>query len=181
MPTPRELTAPDFVVLGMVRLGAQSGYEIKQAVERSIRFFWTISQAQIYPSLRRLERGGLVAGRSEPRGRRPRRVFQITTEGEQELRDWLRRAEPIPFELRDTGLLRLFFADALEREEALTLLERVRRRSEERVATLGEIEPEARRAVQEGNAFPLLTLRMGVAFHRAMVEICEEFAAGCHP
>jgi len=181
MPAPPELSAPDYVVLGMVRLGARSGYEIKLTVEQSIRFFWTISQAQIYPSLRRLERGGLLEGRSEPRGRRPRRVYELTAAGEEALREWLRRSEPIPFELRDTGLLKLFFADSLPGEDALALLERVRRRSEERVAELREIEPEAVRAAEEGNAFPLLTLRMGIAFHRAMLEICEEFAAGCHP
>jgi DNA-binding PadR family transcriptional regulator len=70
-----ELGAPAYVVLGMVHLGARSGYEIKQAVENSIRFFWTISQAQIYPSLQLLESAGLITGRADPQGRRPRRVF----------------------------------------------------------------------------------------------------------
>src|SRR5436190_790029 len=50
-----KLDSPAYLVLGMVRLGARSGYEIKQAVEISLRFFWTISPAQIYPSLERLE------------------------------------------------------------------------------------------------------------------------------
>ena len=170
-----ELSAPAYVVLGMVRLGARSGYEIKQAVELSIRFFWTISQAQIYPSLELLERLGLVRGRSEPRGRRPRRVYEITRAGEQALRDWLRRDEQIPFELRDLGLVKLFFADALDRGEARELLTAIRRRSEERVKTLQAIEPAAEEAEQEGNLHPLLTLRMGIAFHQAMVDVCEEF------
>ena len=58
----------------MVHLSARSGYEIKQAVENSIRFFWTISQAQIYPSLESLESAGLITA-ADPQGRRPRRVF----------------------------------------------------------------------------------------------------------
>src|SRR6266550_6847636 len=136
-----ELGAPAYVVLGMLRLGARSGYEIKQAVELSIRFFWTISQAQIYPSLELLERAGLVRGRSEPQGRRPRRVFEITQAGEAALEDWLRSEEPMPFELRDIGLLKLFFADALDRNDALALLVAVKRRSEERVAALRAIAP----------------------------------------
>ena len=170
-----DLSAPAYVVLGMVRLGARSGYEIKQAVESSIRFFWTISQAQIYPSLELLERLGLVEGRSEPRGQRPRRVFEITYEGERALVEWLRSAEAIPFELRDLGLVKLFFADALEREDALGLLHAVKRRSEERLRTLREIEPAAEEAGQDGNLHPLLTLRMGIAFHQAMVDVCKEF------
>ena len=69
---PSELGAPAYVVLGMVRLGARSGYEIKQAVEMSIRFFWTISQVQIYPSLKRLERAEKYFGcrNKRKRGRR---------------------------------------------------------------------------------------------------------------
>jgi PadR family transcriptional regulator AphA len=170
-----ELGAPDYVALGMIRLGARSGYEIKQAVELSIRFFWTISQAQIYPSLKRLERAGLVEGRSEPQGQRPRRVFEITGAGERALREWLDRQEPMPFELRDVGMVKLFFADAQNGDDALALLASVRRRSEARVSTLRAIEPAAQGAEREGNAYPLLTLQMGIAFHQAMIDVCAEF------
>lgn len=39
-----KLGPPDYVVLGMIRQGAGSGYAIKRAVEESIRSFWTISR-----------------------------------------------------------------------------------------------------------------------------------------
>jgi PadR family transcriptional regulator, regulatory protein AphA len=170
-----ELAHPAYVVLGMIRLGARSGYEIKQAVELSVRFFWTISQAQIYPSLERLERRGLINGKSEPLGRRRRRTFTITKAGQTALREWLRLQEPMPFELRDIGLIKLFFADALDRDDARALLTAVRRRSEERVSTLRSIEPVALSTQRDGNVYPLLTLRMGIAFHQAMMEVCSEF------
>jgi PadR family transcriptional regulator, regulatory protein AphA len=171
----QRLGVPAYVVLGMVGLGARSGYEIKQTVELSIRFFWTISQAQIYPSLEQLELAGLVRGRSDPQGRRPRRVYEITASGEVALEEWLRREEPMPFELRDTGLLKLFFADALDDDGAVALLASLKRRSEERVATLREIEPAAQLRAEQGNAHPLLTLRMGIAFHQAIIDVGEEF------
>ena len=144
----------------MVRLGARSGYEIKQTVELSLRFFWTVSPAQIYPSLEQLERAGLIKGTSErPSGRR-RRVFAITRSGETTLRAWLRQDEPMRFELRDIGLVKLFFADALDRDDALALLRMVKRRSEGRVATLRSIEPAALTSEQAGNIYPTLTLRL---------------------
>ncbi len=123
----------------------------KQDVDRSIRFFWTISQAQIYPSLERLERDGLITGRDEPIGRRRRRVFKITDAGRTALRGWLANAEPIPFELRDVGLLKLFFADACPPTKADELLEAVLRRSQERVATLTAIRPAADELRAQGN------------------------------
>jgi DNA-binding PadR family transcriptional regulator len=169
-----------FVVLGMVRLGARTGYEIGRAVQDSIRFFWTISHAQIYPSLEALERDGLIRGRDEPAGRRPRRVYEITADGEQALRVWLGHADPIPFELRDTGMLKLFFAGALHRDGAAELLRSVRARSADRVRELEAIENEAigneaGALAADGLLFPLLTLRMGIAYHEAMVSVCDEF------
>jgi PadR family transcriptional regulator AphA len=178
---PLELGPPAYVVLGMVRLGARSGYEIKQAVELSIRFFWTISQAQIYPSLKRLERSGLVEGRDDPQGRRPRRVFAITADGEAALTRWLRRDDPIPFELRDLGLVKLFFADALDPGDATTLLATVRRRSEQRLEALLEVKSTALAAEEQGHAHPLLTLHMGIAFHQAMLDVCREFEQRLRP
>ena len=79
------------------------------------------------------------------------------------------------FELRDVGMLKLFFADAQDRGDALALLAAVKHRSEQRVLTLCTIEPTARLAEQEGSAYPLLTLQMGIAFHQAMIDVCEEF------
>lgn len=170
-----ELTAPAYVVLGMIGLGARSGYQIKRAVEQSIRFFWTISQVQIYPSLAQLEQAGFITGKAEPAGNRPRRVYDITSAGQATLRQWLRRAEPLPFELRDIGMVKLFFADALPEDDARQLLHAVRRRGEERLATLAAIEPAATAAEQEGNLYPLVTLRMGIAYHQAMIDVCQDF------
>ena len=161
------------VALGMIRLGRRSGYEIKQTVQLSIRFFWTISQAQIYPALAQLERRRLIEGRDEPHGRRPRRAYGLTPSGEAALTEWLVNEDPLRFELRDVGLLKLFFADLLERRAALDLLARIERRSLDRLAQLDAIAPAAGSMDDdEGHRFPLITLRLGVAFHRALADEC---------
>lgn len=169
------LSVPEHVLLGMVGLGARSGYEIKQMVEQSIRFFWTISQAQIYPGLSRLEQAGLVAGESDPQGSRPRRVYRLTASGREELVRWLTDGEPMPFELRDHGMLKLFFADILSRDEAREILHAVRERSEERIRALRAIEAAASDEEAAGNYYPALTLRLGLAYHQAMIDVCDEF------
>jgi DNA-binding PadR family transcriptional regulator len=53
--------------------------------------------------LERLEREGLIRGKSEPLGRRRRRMFTITKAGHTALREWLCQPEAMPFELRDAG------------------------------------------------------------------------------
>ena len=116
-----EATGTTWVILGLLAHGEKSGYEIKQIVDRSTRYFWAASYGQIYPELRRLEESGLVEGEHAPTGARKRRVFRITAAGRQALREWL-HGRDTRMEMRDESLLRLFFADTLPRDEALELL-----------------------------------------------------------
>lgn len=112
---------------------------------------------------------------SEPLGKRARRVYEVTPAGEAALKDWIRRDDPMPFELRDIGLVKLFFAGAIDGDDAAALVEAIKRRSEARNATLASIELSALRKQQEGDAYPLLTLQMGMAFHQAIIDVCSEF------
>jgi hypothetical protein len=81
----------------------------------------------------------------------------------------------MPFELRDIGMVKLFFADALDPGTAEQLLAQVRSRSEERAATLEAIRPEAEETARAGNNHPLLTLEMGIAYHEAIVDVCRRY------
>ena len=42
-----ELSPTAYVILGMLRLGKRTGYDMKQLVDRSTRFFWAASYGQI--------------------------------------------------------------------------------------------------------------------------------------
>jgi PadR family transcriptional regulator, regulatory protein AphA len=117
-----EPSAVTWAVLGLLEQRPRSGYDLKRAVDRTIRHFWAASYGQIYPELRRLEDAGWVEGSDGSRGARSRRVYSITTRGRTALLDWLRDGET-RIELRDESLLRLFFADTLPIDQALELLE----------------------------------------------------------
>ena len=114
-------TAVTWAVLGLLGSKPRSGYDIKRAVDRTIRHFWAASYGQIYPELKRLEDAGWIAGKDADRGGRTRRVYRITAAGRRQLEDWLHGFET-RIEMRDESLLRLFFADALPAEDALGLL-----------------------------------------------------------
>jgi PadR family transcriptional regulator, regulatory protein AphA len=157
------------VILGLLALGPRSGYDIKSTVDRSTRFFWAASYGQIYPELRRLEREGLVEGEDSPNGLRARRVYRLTDAGRAELRQWLLGSETTA-ELRDENLLRIFFADALPREEALQLLEGRRLWHEALAARLREIDE----IPGEDPPFVDLALRWGIAYGEWGAEWCRE-------
>src|SRR6476469_837604 len=135
-----DLSATAYVILGMVSREPRSGYEIKATVDGSTRFFWAASYGQIYPELKRLSEAGLVVGIDSPTGGRRRTVYEITADGEEELKAWLRQP-PATYEMREEGLLKLFFAGALPREEAVEILRSMRQHRLAVAAELRRIEP----------------------------------------
>ena len=158
------LTPTARVILGMLKLGVSTGYEIKKAIDISTRFFWGASYGQIYPELHRLREAGLVKGHEEPRGQVKRTVYELTPAGEKALHEWLTDTESFTFEMRDEGLLRLFFGDALSREEVMANLRATRGFLELALARLREIEPAARTGFAgEDQLHPYLALRYGIA------------------
>lgn len=164
-----DLSPTAYVILGMVSREPRSGYEIKSLVDNTTRFFWTASYGQIYPELRRLSEAGLVSGSDAPTGGRKRTVYEITADGEEELKAWLRKP-PETYELREEGLLKLFFAGVLPREEAAQILRSMREHRLAMVERLREIEP---MAVAKGDPYPLMVLRGGIEFNRWLAAWCE--------
>jgi DNA-binding PadR family transcriptional regulator len=161
-----ELSPTACVILGMLDWRPMSGYEIKSLVDQSTRLFWAASYGQIYPELRSLAAAGLIEGKASPQGGRKRNVYRLTTAGRRELRAWL-DADPEVFEVRDEGLLKLFFA-ASRPESAPETLEAKRRHHLEVVERLSEIERMGR---SEGYAH--LVLRYGIDFNRWIADWCE--------
>jgi DNA-binding PadR family transcriptional regulator len=169
------LNATAYVVLGMLRHEPRTGYEIKAAVDRSARFFWAASYGQIYPELRRLQEAGLVAGTAEPRGGRRRTVYVLTDSGRAELRRWLDEGAEV-LEMRDEGLLKLFFA-AAGPEAAIEIVDSKRRLHERKLAALEAVEQGALEAAAEGDPFPDLVRRYGVEASEWMIDWCRRARA----
>jgi PadR family transcriptional regulator AphA len=168
-----QLSPTAYVILGFVRNEPRSGYEIKALVDNSTRFFWAASYGQIYPELKRLSEAGLITGSDSPTGGRKRTVYEITADGEEELRAWLRQA-PETFEMRDEGLLKLFFANALPREEAVEILRAMRAKRlaiNERLRAIKQIKGEIE------DPFPMMVLQGGLEYTEWFAEWCERMEA----
>ncbi|HYK07679.1 MAG TPA: PadR family transcriptional regulator [Gaiellaceae bacterium] len=129
------------VILGLLAWQPRTGYEIKQVTDQSTRFFWGASYGQIYPELRRLEAAGLVESREEPRGRVPRRIYSLTEAGQEALDAWLEEGEE-SYEVRDEGLLKLFFSDLMSAEQRLDLIRRRQAWCQESAALFRRIDDE---------------------------------------
>jgi PadR family transcriptional regulator AphA len=134
-----ELSATAKVILGMLAARPRSGYEIKQLVDTSARFFWAASYGQIYPELKRLEKQGLITGTDSANGARQRTTYKLTAAGKRAAHEWI-AGPPQVFELRDEGLLELFFAGSIDPARAPEIARERAARAAESGARLRAIE-----------------------------------------
>jgi DNA-binding PadR family transcriptional regulator len=161
-----DLTPTGRVILGMIRLGKRTGYDIKQLVDVSTRFFWTASYGQIYPELKRLEGAGLISGEADPSGGRARTVYTLTPAGEAALDAWLDGRDDLVWELRDEALLKLFMSTGRDGATVRENMRAARRRSEDAAERLRAIAPD----LDDPEPGPLMALRFGIEVSEWMAD-----------
>jgi DNA-binding PadR family transcriptional regulator len=110
MSNERRLTPTSYVVLGLLELlgGEATPYELKRAAAMSVGNLWSLHHAQLYTEPEHLTAAGLLREEREQTGRRRRR-YSLTDAGRDALRAWREQPTDAFTELRDLGLLQLFF------------------------------------------------------------------------
>jgi PadR family transcriptional regulator AphA len=175
--TSTDLTPTAKVVLGMLALGARTGYDIKRAIDLSTRFFWNASYGQIYPELHRLAERGLVSATPDPPGGRRRTSYALTASGRAVLGEWLRDDTSMTFEARDESVLRLFFGDLLGSEDVIANLRAKQHFCEQALALFREIEPQARTGfMADDQLYPYVSLLYGIELLEWMYGWCDRTA-----
>lgn len=104
----RELSPTSFIVLGLLSQAPGTPYDLKARVAATIGNFWSVQHAQLYTETARLAQEGLLDEEREREGRR-RKTYSITPAGTEALREWLAGPVSQLAELRDLGLLKVFF------------------------------------------------------------------------
>lgn len=165
-----------YVILGFLATkDAQplSGYDIKQWIDHSVRFFFAASYGQIYPELKKLHAAGLIEGEESATGGRARTAYTITPAGHDELRTWLLQPES-RLEMRDEAMLRIFFAADLSKEERLAKLRELRAERAAGLAALRAVEEMTRGDIHE---MPELVLDYGLGLHQYVIDWCDRAIA----
>lgn len=133
------LTPTSYLVLGLVAHRQPcTPYDMKRMVGVSIGHFWSFPHSQLYAEPIRLASAGLLTEELEQVGRR-RKLYRITARGEQVLRAWLREPAREVGELRELGLLKLFFASLVTTDDIVELARAQRAAHERELETLESI------------------------------------------
>ncbi|GAB3505979.1 PadR family transcriptional regulator [Amycolatopsis cihanbeyliensis] len=143
----------EFAVLGLLHEAPMHGYVLRKRLHETLGMFRTFSYGSLYPTLRRLQRAGLIVeepedlevgepAASQPKsssraqsrsgwGRRARRVYKLTAEGKERFAELLADVGPQTWDDEGFGVHLTFFSRT-PADVRMRILEGRRRRVEER-------------------------------------------------
>ena len=162
-----------YELIALLRKGSKHGYLLNEEIKKSVGLLQGVKAPQIYATLERLERDGLVAKeRVRQKARPDRNVYNLTDRAEEDYRRWL--TEPVggPRRLKDEFFLKLFFAFEEGRSEAEGLLDA---QEKALLQTLADLQALRSQAKKESN-LKLFLLAEGAILHaRADLKWLETF------
>lgn len=99
-------------LLALLSEGPKYGLQLRQEFEDRTGEVWPLNVGQVYTTLQRLERDGLVES-DEGTEDGPQKAFRITSEGEGELEAWLRTPPDLSSPPRDELVIKVLIATRL--------------------------------------------------------------------
>ena len=95
-------------LLALLSEGPKYGLQLRQEFETRTGEVWPLNVGQVYTTLQRLERDGLVESDTEEDG--PQKSYVITTDGATELNDWLQTPPAVTQPPRDELVIKVLVA-----------------------------------------------------------------------
>jgi DNA-binding PadR family transcriptional regulator len=96
-------------VLALLAEGPKYGLKLRQEFEERTGEVWPLNVGQVYTTLQRLERDGLIES-DEGAEERPQKSFRITAAGADELADWLQKPPDLSSPPRDELVIKVLVA-----------------------------------------------------------------------
>src|SRR4029453_2238166 len=97
-----------YALLGLLSEGPKYGLRLQNEFESRTGEVWPLNVGQVYTTLQRLEREGLVEADGE--GERSQKRYRITSTGAQELAGWLRTPPELVPPPRDELVIKVLVA-----------------------------------------------------------------------
>ena len=122
-----------FGLLALLDEAPSHGYNLKTAFERRTGGSWALNIGQVYTTIQRLERDGLVESIDSPSKDDDRREYRITPAGRAQLASWFDNPVVAEAPARDELTIKVLLAVAAGDVDVTALLQRQRRASIEQL------------------------------------------------
>jgi DNA-binding PadR family transcriptional regulator len=129
-------------LLALLSESPKYGLQLRQEFEARTGEVWPLNVGQVYTTLQRLERDGLVASEDGADGG-PHHTFAITPDGERELTQWLRTPPPAAAPPRDELVIKVLVAARLPGVDVREVLQVHRRQVVESMQEYGNVKADA--------------------------------------
>src|SRR2546428_6344068 len=130
-------------VLGLLKEQPLHGYEVKNRFEAMLGGTWDVNIGQIYTTLQRLERDGLIRPVG-PRGDRGKLLYELSPHGQKALDEWLAEPDSGPQQLHEDIYVKLLLAARIANGNLPGMLARQKRTYLQRLRDLNRLEERAR-------------------------------------
>ena len=97
-------------LLALITSGPAHGYQLKAEFDEATGSAWPLNFGQVYTSLQRLQDNGLLQSHGEDDDGRI--VYSITSEGQDQVQEWLESPAPQPLASRDELSMKVLIAVA---------------------------------------------------------------------
>ncbi|MHC4339328.1 MAG: PadR family transcriptional regulator [Planctomycetota bacterium] len=133
-------------ILGLLSERPLHGYELRSAYQEHLVPHAELNIGQVYTTLDRLERDGLVAHERVSQTERPdKKVYGLTEQGREEFQRWLSTPAPIGLDLRNEAFLKVGLSRKLGGVDAAGVVATERRAVFERLAEVSHAKAQAER------------------------------------
>jgi DNA-binding PadR family transcriptional regulator len=159
-------------LLGLLTRQSRHGYDLKNALEAALGGNWEINFGQIYKTLSRLERDGLVASVADAQDGRGKKNYALTDAGRAELESWLDRPVEKTRQLKDEFFVKLVVRHLAGYGDALAMIAGQRQAYLERLRDLTVLADEA-----ESDPFVSLLVEGAILHLQAdlrWLDLCDE-------
>ena len=155
----------EFILLGFLKCGEMSGYQLKQCMAESTSNFFDASFGSIYPALKKLEKSGDITVRNVVEGGKFKKLYTITAEGSARFFKWLQG--PVDFsKIKPDHLVKLFFYSFLPPK---TARQNIGRFIDEVGGVLQGLEEQEESVRHKADRFQYATLQFGIEYYSFII------------
>lgn len=163
-------------ILGLLAMKPMTGYDLSRSYRRALQQIWYAPLGQVYPTLRTMQRDGLLKVSIKVQHHRPnRKIYSLTAEGRKTLLAWLAYPAALP-RMHHEFIHKLFQLSSIDATQRLDLVDEYIKRCRDWAKDLrraeAKLEPSLKGSNAESAWFQMLSLR-----HLCRVVECEADSA----
>jgi DNA-binding PadR family transcriptional regulator len=154
----------------------KSGYDLAGIFDGSVGFFWKATHQQIYRELTKLDDLGWISAQNiEQAGRPDKKLYSLSAEGTDRLKQWLYMSCDLAV-TKEELLLKVFAGYLVGPQAIAKEIQRHRQLHAEKLAIYQNIERQYYRnpqSLSQSGKFQYLTLLRGIGFETEWINWCD--------